>query len=399
MQQPNAPRWAEKYPGLGTGPIPIEPYISPDHYALEQEKIFKKAWLIVGRVEEVPKPGDYKVKRLAVARTSVILMRGRDGEIRAFHNVCSHRANQVIIEKGEETFGRSPPATMFCNFHGWVYNAKGELINVPQEQSFYACFDKKSAGLTPIHTGIWNGFIFINFSASPRETLEENVQELDAHLGAYPFHEVTYQFTYAATLNCNWKVALDGFSEIYHLSHLHARTLPGSFTEGLEGIKFLGDHRTSALHLDAMAEFTALQKVSNSYAVVSLMTQKGGSTLPPTINPERKANFGFELSPIFPNTIIHCTEGIWFTHQFWPMGHNRVLWEGKYYLGKPKTNSQMWAAHHAQTITRNVWLEDAGTLEVIQKGLESGAKTHFILQDEEILLRHSNHVLEKYINA
>ncbi len=91
--------------------------------------------------------------------------------------------------------------------------------------------------------------------------------------------------------------------------------------------------------------------------------------------------------------------GIWFTHQFWPQGHDKVLWEGKYYVQQPQTYSQLWAAHHAQTITRNVWLEDAGTIEATQEGLLSGAKDTLILQDDEIMIRHNYHVIEKYIHA
>jgi phenylpropionate dioxygenase-like ring-hydroxylating dioxygenase large terminal subunit len=400
QQQTNARRWAERNPDLGTGPLPVSTFTSQERYALEQERVFRKAWLMIGRVEEMPKAGDYKIKRLEVANTSIILMRARDGEIRGFHNVCSHRANEVLAEKGgDETFGRSVSATMYCSFHGWVYNAKGELVNIPQEQTFHACLDKGALGLTTVHTGVWNGFIFINLSAEPEQTLEENLREFDAHLGAYPFHDMNYQFTYTCEFDCNWKVGLDGFSEIYHLAILHSRTLPGSFTEGFENVKLLGDHRTSALHLNGNAGFTELQKISNSHATVSLMALKAGTILPPTLNPDKMSNYGFELSPVFPNSIIHCADGIWFTHQFWPLGHRRMRWEGKYYVRRPEKNSQLWAAHHAQTITRNVWLEDGGTMEAIQRGLESGAKKTIVLQDEEILIRHNHHVLERYINA
>src|SRR5258708_7866428 len=73
-------------PELGTAPIPIEPYLSADYYQKEIDKIFKRDWLCVGRDEELPNPGDYKVKRLDFAKTSAILIRGKDGKVRAFHN-------------------------------------------------------------------------------------------------------------------------------------------------------------------------------------------------------------------------------------------------------------------------------------------------------------------------
>ncbi len=152
----------------GDAPIPVEPYLSQDYYDKEIEKIFRRDWLVVGREEEIAKPGDYKVKRLDFARTSVILIRGKDGKIGAFHNVCRHRGNKVVTETGgEETFGSSKAAVVTCRFHGWVYNAKGELVDVPQEEKFPACFDRAENGLIPIHVDTWAGFIFINLAETP----------------------------------------------------------------------------------------------------------------------------------------------------------------------------------------------------------------------------------------
>ena len=119
-----------RFPELGTGTIPVEPYLSREYYGKEIASIFLEDWLCVGREEEISKPGDYKVKRLDFAHTSVILIRGKDNKVRAFHNVCRHRGNKVITETGgEETFGSSRAAVVSCRFHGWVYNAEGHLVD------------------------------------------------------------------------------------------------------------------------------------------------------------------------------------------------------------------------------------------------------------------------------
>ena len=157
-------RWGNLYPELGQDPIPTEACISPKIFEQEIEKIFSKVWLKVGRVEEIANKGDYKVKRLDFAKTSVILIHAKDGQVRGFHNVCSHRGNKVIVETGDETFGHSKAAVVSCRFHGWVYDAKGDLVNVPEEEKFSACFEKKNNGLTPIRTEVWEGFIFINLA-------------------------------------------------------------------------------------------------------------------------------------------------------------------------------------------------------------------------------------------
>jgi len=144
--------FTDRFPELDFGEIPVAPYLSQEVFEQEVKKIFCRDWLCVGRVEEIPDPGDYKVKRLDFANTSVILMRGKDGAIQAFHNVCRHRGNKVITETGgEETFGGNRAAVMSCRFHGWTYDAHGDLISVPQEEKFPACFDKSKNGLVPIH--------------------------------------------------------------------------------------------------------------------------------------------------------------------------------------------------------------------------------------------------------
>src|SRR5262249_59028391 len=88
--------WTAHYPELGTEPMSYEDSISPEFYRLEREAIFKRAWLNVGRVEQLPRNGSYFTKELAVANTSIIVVRGKDGVIRAFHNICRHRGNKLV---------------------------------------------------------------------------------------------------------------------------------------------------------------------------------------------------------------------------------------------------------------------------------------------------------------
>src|SRR5215831_11234535 len=107
FQRPAEGTWTEHYPELGTGPVSYEDSISPAFYELEREAIFKRAWLNVGRVEQLPRNGSYFTRELAVARTSLIIVRGTDGEIRAFHNMCRHRGNKLVWsdDPGAETQG------------------------------------------------------------------------------------------------------------------------------------------------------------------------------------------------------------------------------------------------------------------------------------------------------
>lgn len=400
MNAPNDLKWAAKYPDLGTGPIPVEPCVSPEFYEQERQKVFLKSWLKVGRVEEIAKAGDYKVKKLAFAKTSVILMRGKDGQIRGFHNTCSHRGNKVVVETGEETFGRNKAAVVTCRFHGWVYNAQGGIVQVPEENKFSADFDKTRNGLTPVHTDVWEGFIFVNLDPSEKVVpLAEFLGGIGTHLAGFPYGELSQCFSYHTYLDCNWKVAHDAFAEAYHVATIHAGSFPNVFSSGLQNVELFGPHRTTAICLSLNAEPTPVAKIANGLATGSLVAQRGASMLPPTVNPDRRDDFSFELSVLFPNLLLHVSEGIWFTHQFWPISHNKTLWEGKYYVRPAQTNSQRWALEHAQCLQRNAWLEDTATMEDTQTALESGAKQWMYLQDDEILIRHGYHALEAYMHA
>ena len=108
----NGNKWHDQYPELGTGPLPLTVFTPKEQFALEREHIFSKVWLNVCRIEQIPNPGDYFVKDISVCNTSVIVVRGKDGQIRAFHNMCSHRGNKVVWDQ----HGNS--SAFSCKFHG-----------------------------------------------------------------------------------------------------------------------------------------------------------------------------------------------------------------------------------------------------------------------------------------
>jgi phenylpropionate dioxygenase-like ring-hydroxylating dioxygenase large terminal subunit len=119
--KPSAGSWTEAYPELGTGPVSFDDSISPAFYALEREAIFKRCWLNVGRVEQVPKVGSYFTKELAVANTSIIVVRGQDQKIRAFHNICRHRGNKLVWTDYPDREDRGTCRQFACKYHGWRY--------------------------------------------------------------------------------------------------------------------------------------------------------------------------------------------------------------------------------------------------------------------------------------
>ena len=124
-------RYHDLYPEMGTDEISTEPYYSEEYFQLEKEYIFKKCWFNAGRIEDIPKAGDYVVKDVPVCDTSIVIVRRKDGGLNAFHNVCSHRGNKMAYEE-------SGNARSFnCRFHGWTYDHDGELLVVPDEENYF----------------------------------------------------------------------------------------------------------------------------------------------------------------------------------------------------------------------------------------------------------------------
>src|SRR5262249_60065485 len=109
LQRPAEGSWTRHYPELGTGPVSFDDSTSAPFYELEREAIFKRAWLYVGRLEQLPRNGSYFTKELPGLRCSLIVSRDLDGRVRAFHNVCSHRGNKLVWEgtPRHETYGNA----------------------------------------------------------------------------------------------------------------------------------------------------------------------------------------------------------------------------------------------------------------------------------------------------
>src|SRR5689334_23468941 len=128
--------WTEHYPELGTGPVSFKDSTSREFYKLEREAIFKRAWLNVARVEELPRVGSYLTKEIHAAGTSVIVVKGKDQKIRAFYNVCRHRGTKLVWNDfpTEEVKGACRQFT--CKYHGWRYDLEGALTFVSSPARF-----------------------------------------------------------------------------------------------------------------------------------------------------------------------------------------------------------------------------------------------------------------------
>ena len=393
----NGAKWHDKYPHLDREPLAAAVFTSPEQFELEREHIFKKVWLNVGRVEQLAKPGDYFVKDIAMCQTSVLVVRDQQGDIRAFHNMCSHRGNKIAWD------ARGSCQMFTCKFHGWSYALDGALKFVPDEQNFFG-LQKAELGLTPVACEVWQGFIFINVDPQPQETLAEYLGELGSSLDGYPFGEISAtSASWTTEVRANWKLVKDAFQEIYHVGFLHRRSIPDSFTSPANPYAHVLDFRLHPRHGSASVfgntdvEPSPVASLAFRHGTFLIRKDFDMNALPSGVNPLRHTDWTLDLNVIFPCFFVDVSEGSYFTHNFWPIAVDRTIWHSTQYFPKAQTVGQRFMQEYGHVLFRDIILEDGRTLEETQRMLDSGAKKEFYLQDEEILVRHSHRVVEQMI--
>jgi phenylpropionate dioxygenase-like ring-hydroxylating dioxygenase large terminal subunit len=197
--------------------MPKSVYTSPEFLALEQERIFRRDWLCAGRAEALPEPGDYMT--MQIAGEPVIVLRDRDGTIRAMSNVCRHRMSTLLE-------GRGNVRSIVCPYHAWTYNLDGTLRGAPA-MGLNEGYCKSDIRLPQVRAEVWQGWIMVTLNPgapSPAAVLED-VDALVGYLDMASYRETFRQEFRWAT---NWKVLAENFMESYHLPVCHNGTIGGT---------------------------------------------------------------------------------------------------------------------------------------------------------------------------
>jgi phenylpropionate dioxygenase-like ring-hydroxylating dioxygenase large terminal subunit len=409
VEKPPEGSWTAHYPELGTEPMSYEDSISPEFHDLEREAIFKRSWLNVGRVEQLPRKGSYFTKELAVANTSVVVVRDTDGEIRAFHNICRHRGNKLVWTDfpREETSGSC--RQLVCKYHGWKYELDGSCSFVQQEQEFFD-LDKADYGLVPVHCDVWAGFVFVNLDRATPQPLREYLGPMVTAIEDYPFGEMTERFSYRAEVGANWKLFMDAFQEFYHAPVLHAKQSPVAArpevqAAGFEGLHYQldGPHRLVTTYggrgWELPPEMLKPMEVVTRSGLFGPWDAPDLDGLPDGVNPANKQPWGLDSFQVWPNFVILIWERGWYlTYHYWPTAFNSHLFEGNLYFVPPKTARDRVAQEMAAVTFKEYALQDGNTLEATQTMLESRVIDAFPLNDQEILCRHLHKVAADWVD-
>jgi choline monooxygenase len=263
-------------------------YTAEAFYAREVERIFRKVWNFLGRADRIPKAGDYFT--LEFAGVPLIVVRGQDGQVRAFANTCRHRGSLVAQGEGH-------CRAFKCPYHSWAYGLSGELLSAP-EMDQTAGFDPQHYGLIPIRLELWAGFMFVNFDAHAAP-LAEYLGDLPERVAPYNFDDMVCTRRSSYELACNWKTFVENAKEALHIGTVHRKTInryASAKTAGYEVQKVTGEYcSTFAGHEGSMA----LLKGDAGFPKIPTLTGKlaSGTTAP----------------LIYPSTYLGCTiDAAWY---------------------------------------------------------------------------------------
>ena len=360
-QMPHFPKppegsWTEHF-GLDTGPITFEDSISPEYFDVEREAVFGHAWLNVGRVEQAPVAGSYFTRVIEAVRASVVVTRAADESMTA-------------------------------------WSSAGD-------------------GLVPLQVDVWEGFVFVNFDDTNTISLGDYLGKFAAGLTGYPFGRMTQVYQYQAHVRSNWKLYIDAFAEFYHAPILHSKQYVSDESNKLKSYGF----EALAYDIDGphgmVSSWGGMAPPKDPMMVkpTERLLRSGNfgpwdkpdfpelATLPTGLNPTKHKSWGLDSYVLFPNFMIVVWEPGWYlTYHYWPTAYNEHTFEGTLYMPPPKNATERMRQELAAVTFKEFGLQDCNTLEATQTMLESRAVSHFLLCDQEVLVRHLHTASQRFVD-
>ncbi len=327
----------ERAPLAEASTIPAPWYVDARVADLERQTVFGRTWQMAGIASRVERPGQFITAE--VAGEPVVVVRGNDGVLRAFYNVCRHHAAAVVTEAAGQ-------ASIFrCPYHGWSYGTDGSLKGAPEFEG--VCnFDRGRNGLVPIRVETWEQFVFVNLDpqAGPLKEYLGGLADRAKPLGLDKlrfFDRRTYP------LNCNWKVFVDNYLDGgYHVPHCH------------KGLNSVLDY--TRYTIETADRFCDQSSPMTSDAPADAQT---GAT--------RRGDWAHYFW-LYPNFMLNWYEGVMDTNLVLPVDEDHCTVIFDFYFADV---SEAARAHNAESVavSDRVQAEDVGVCHSVQRGLKSRA--------------------------
>jgi len=319
--------------------LPAPLYTDAGILLAEKEKIFARTWQVVGHASQVANPGDYFTTELI--GEPLVLVRGLDGRLRGFYNVCRHRAGPPAEGCGSRKLFR-------CGYHGWTYGLNGTLLSATEIEGVEG-FSPADFALKPVRTEEWFNFVFVNLDPEARP-LRESLGELPRQVEKFPFATMKLFERRTYDMKCNWKTYVDNYLEGYHLPSVH----PGLNREL--------DYHAYVVEPYALGRAGYVRQFSPIRGA-----QPGDAT--PRRYQDAKEDLTTDYFWIFPNWMLNCYPDNVSLNIVLPVETERTLAIFEWYL--PEKDHGTAAAKASVEFSDQIQIEDVGICEVVQKNLRS----------------------------
>lgn len=208
--------------------IGVEAYISEEYARRERDKLWRKVWLQVGRVEEIPKVGDFLTYE--VLDDSLLIVRTAADTIRAYYNVCSHRGRRLVDTPAGEKNACGHASSFVCGFHAWRYDLEGRCTHMLEKEDWKGVLSEERTRLGEIKVDTWGGWLWINMDPDC-EPLQQYLDPAANMLDPFELQNMRFKWRRWLVFDCNWKVAMEAFCETYHVVGTHPQfTRYGDFS-------------------------------------------------------------------------------------------------------------------------------------------------------------------------
>jgi phenylpropionate dioxygenase-like ring-hydroxylating dioxygenase large terminal subunit len=219
----------------------VEAYVSDDYVRVERDKLWRKVWLQAGRVEEIPEVGSYI--SYEILDDSILIVRTAPDQIKAYHNVCQHRGRRLVDTPCGKKNACGKTKQFVCGFHGWRWAINGENSYVLDWDDWKGALTTENTRLTEVRVDTWGGWLWINMDPAC-EPLRDYLEPAASMLDHFHLENMRFKWRRWGIFDCNWKVALEAFDEVYHVETTHPEFM--QFGEYKGAAKAQGKHSNLA---------------------------------------------------------------------------------------------------------------------------------------------------------
>jgi choline monooxygenase len=316
--------------------IPASWYFDPEIDAAERERIFGRTWLAAARADQLTKAGSFVTAE--IAGEPILVLRDSKGELRAFHNVCRHRAARVITE----TEGCA--TKLRCPYHGWTYDLEGRLRGTPEFEGV-ADFRREDNGLVPLDVAAWGPLVFVHPERA-NMPLARFLAPLPEQTASLQSDKLCFVERREYQLACNWKVFVDNYLDGgYHVNYVHP---------GLSGVLDYSQYRTDVFDWTSV-QSSPIKATENAEESVS------------KVRTGDRAYYWW----VFPNLMLNIYQGVMDTNLVLPLGPDRSKVIFDFYFADTEGKAARQFIAESIAVAHQIQLEDVAISEDVQKGLAS----------------------------